>query len=466
MMNKRILMIIAASALIVILTIIFIAMPKNRDYKKDLQFISVEKGDVKSMVSCTGTISAKGTVEIGTQVSGTVSSVGADYNDNVKKDQILATLDTTLLQITVDQAEADLTKANNQYQHLLKQYDDNVLLHNDKLISDFDFEAIKVSKNGAYADKLSAEANLKKAKANYANAIIRSPIEGTVIDRNVEVGQTVAASLSSPTLFIIAENLSNMEINALVDENDIGSIKLNQNATFTVESYPDEEFTGKVSQIRLKPTTVSNVVNYTIIIDAPNPKRILLPGMTANIDIITDERSGVLLVSNNALKFKPTQSMLAELKKNSNGQTSYNNVNNSQGGNDRSGNNTQSQRSNDNLNGGSSNNPQNRQRGNGQNDGGNFAQYRQRSGDNSSDPKGNAQNRQRNASMLYYIDKDNNLKAMYVRTGLSDGQKTEVSGKNISEGMKVIVSAAANTKQNTNNNGQNNRGPNFGPRLF
>jgi HlyD family secretion protein len=374
----------------------------------------------------------------------------ADYNDNVKKEQILATLDTTLLQIAVDQAEADLTKATNQYQHLLKQYNDNELLHKDKLIADFDFETIKNSKDASYADKLSAEANLKRAKANFANAIIKSPIDGTVLDRNVEVGQTVAASLSSPTLFVIAENLSNMEINAYVDENDIGTIKLNQKATFTVESYPNEEFTGTVTQIRLKPTTVSNVVNYTIIIDAPNPKHILLPGMTASVDIITDARSDVLLVSNIALKFKPTQVMTADLKKNiKSNNANANGSNNTQRGNNQNGNNLQG--SNDFQNGGGSSNSQNRQRSNGQNGG---------------DLTGKVQNNQGSASMLYYLDKDNNLKVMFVRTGLSDGQKTEVMGNNITEGMKIIVSAVAGTTKNSTNTNQNNRGQNFGPRMF
>jgi HlyD family secretion protein len=452
-MNKRLIMIIAAPVLVAIIVIIFIAMPKNTDYKKDLQFVTIEKGTVKSLVSCTGTIEAKGTVDVGTQVSGTVASVNADYNDNVKKDQILATLDPTLLNIAVDQAEADLNQATVQYEHALKQYNDNVALHNDKLISDFDFETVKVSKDSAYSSKLTAEASLKKAKANLSNSIVKSPINGTVIDRNVEVGQTVAASLSSPTLFVIAENLSNMEIDALVDENDIGNINLNQNVSFTVESYPDLTFSGKVTQIRLKPTTVSNVVNYTVIIDAPNPKRILLPGMTANVDIITNQKDDVFLVTNNALKFKPTQTMTAELKKNMkpNGDATRD-MNVKNGGFTQSSDN-------------SSNGFQNRQKSDRQGNGNH--QYGQTDGGNTSNPQNVARNKAKaNVAQLYYLDKDNNLKVMFVRTGLSDSQKTEITGENLVEGMKIISSATAVTKQNTSTTNSQNRGQNFSPRLF
>jgi len=413
-MKKRIIFIGIIIAVISIAAVFILVKLNKKDYKKQLQFTSVEKGNIKNAVSCTGTINAKGTVEVGTQVSGTISKVFVNYNDNVKKDQILAKIDTTLLTIAVQAAEADLLKATSQYNLSLKEYENNLVLYENKLISSFELDTFKVAKEAAYAQKLSSESNLKKAKANLQYTIIRSPINGTVIDKNVEEGQTVAASLSAPTLFVIADNLSNMEIHALVDESDIGKIKINQKASFTVESYSGEEFHGVVREIRLQPTTVSNVVNYTVIIDAPNDKKLLLPGMTATIDIVTEEKNDILLISNNAVKFKPTEAMLAEFKKNMEKKFKSRHENNTNaGGNDKS----KSK---------------------------NFITRKP----NDKDMK-----------QLWFLDKDNNLNVMPIKTGMSDSQNTEIiENPKIKEGMKFISGITEiNTKTKTENNKNSSR---------
>jgi HlyD family secretion protein len=409
-MKKKIIFIVVPLILIIGFGA-FLIIPKNKDYKTELQFGKIERGDLKTSVSCTGTINAKGTVEVGTQVSGTVSKVYADFNDSVKKDQILAKIDTTLLEIAVSQAEADLVKSNSQYEHDLKNYENNLALQKQKMVSDYDLEAAKVTRDSSYTAKLTAETNLKKAKSNLSYALIKSPINGTVIDRDIDEGQTIQASYSSPTLFKIAEDLSNMQINALVDENDIGKIKLKQKVTFTVEAYPDEEFSGTVNQIRLEPTTVSNVVNYYVIIDAKNPKHHLLPGMTATIDIVVQEKTNILLVQNSALKFKPTQSMFKDMKNSFDKDMKKGNM------------------------------------------------PKPKDGKMPSPPKDGFKP-DKTVSQIWYLDKDKNLKFIFVKTGLTDGSKTEVIAMKdaVEEGLSVITgssstgSSTGTTKSQTNKN--------------
>nr|HPK62113.1 efflux RND transporter periplasmic adaptor subunit [Spirochaetota bacterium] len=261
-------------------------------------------------VSSTGTLNPKGIVEIGTQVSGVVENVYVNYNDIVKKNQLIATLDTNLLKIAVNQAEADLIKTKSQYELTLKDLKSKEELFKNALISEYEIEAARVSKDAGYAQYLSAQAGLDKAKTNLDYAYIKSPIDGVVIDKSIEEGQTVAASLSSPTLFIIAEGLEKMEIHALVDESDVGKIKSGQKAVYTVEAYDGKEFYATVREIRMNPTTVSNVVNYVIVLDSNNKDNLLFPGMTANIDFIIREEIGVTAVSNRATRFAPPEDMI------------------------------------------------------------------------------------------------------------------------------------------------------------
>ena len=294
--------------------VIFVTITNNQKLEK-ITTCKIEKRDLQVLISSTGTLNAKGAVEIGTQVSGTISKVYFGYNDTVKKGDLLAVLDTKLLEIAVKQAEADLLKVKAQYDLNKLDHQNKSNLAKNNLISNYEFEQSKVTVASTYAQLLSAEANLDKAKTNLGYAYIRSPIDGTILDIAVEEGQTVSASTSAPTLFLLAESLDKMEIHASVDESDIGQIRKGQNVVFTIESNNTMKFNGVVREVRLKPTTTSNVVNYTVIIDADNKNDILLPGMTATIDFIVNEVKDVYAISNSALRVQPPASVLKAMQK-------------------------------------------------------------------------------------------------------------------------------------------------------
>ena len=279
------------------------------------QFVEVTRGDLENVISSTGTLRAVGTVEVGTQVSGTIDRMDVDFNDSVREGQVLAVLDTALLRIAVLDAEANLFRAQAQYEQAQAEYTRNLPLFEKGYLSEKEFLPIRINVKTTDAAVRLAQTSLERAQTNMNHAIIRSPIDGMVIQRNVEPGQTVAANFSAPTLFVIAKDLSHMEIYATVDESDIGQIKEGQSVRFTVEAYPDETFYGTVRQIRLQPITIQNVVNYTAVIDVVNESGLLLPGMTATVDFVVEERKDVWLVPNAALRFRPTQEMLAELRK-------------------------------------------------------------------------------------------------------------------------------------------------------
>ncbi len=278
------------------------------------QYASLEKGNIEELVSCTGTLEFLGAVEVGTELSGTVTEVLVDYNDDVKEDQILAVLDTTKIVYEVRNAQAAFANSEAQYKLAKRKYEDDKKLFEQNYISDLDLLTSETSYKQAYASYVSAEINLEKAQTNLNKySIIRSPINGKVIDRSVEEGQTVAASLSAPVLFTIAEDLSRMEIHALVDESDIGLIDEGQKVKFTVASYTDQEFVGVVRQIRLQPKVISNVVNYTVIISTSNDQELLLPGVTATIDIVTESVEDVYYLPNTALNYTPPTKVLEDL---------------------------------------------------------------------------------------------------------------------------------------------------------
>lgn len=265
----------------------------------------ITRGSMENTVSCTGTLSAVGTVEVGTQVSGTIKKVLVDYNDRVTKGQILAELDLDLFQAAVDMARASVIRTRALYKQAVAEYERNTPLYEQGHLSSQEILAYETAKETAKADLLSAEAAVITARTNLSNARIKSPINGVILERNIEEGQTVAASLSTPTLFIIANNLSNMEIEASVDESDIGMVKTDQSVRFTVQSYPDDTFTGTVTQIQMNPTEISDVVTYTVVVAAPNKAGKLLPGMTATADFVVETATNELMVPNAALSFKP-----------------------------------------------------------------------------------------------------------------------------------------------------------------
>ncbi|MFH1438690.1 MAG: efflux RND transporter periplasmic adaptor subunit [Pseudomonadota bacterium] len=280
------------------------------DVKQEFTLGAVTQGDVENVVSCTGTLSAVGTVDVGAQVSGTIEKIYVDFNDTVTRGQVLARLDTSLFDTevltnsaAVSKAQAELKKAETEFERAGKLFEKG-------FVSESDFIIAETSLQIARAGLQSARASLKRARTNQKYTVIKSPIDGTVIERNIEEGQTIASSFSTPQLFIIAEDLSRMQIEASVDESDIGSVKVGQKARFTVQAYPDEAFEGAVRQIRLKPLTVQNVVNYTVVVDAANDEGRLMPGMTATVDFIIESRKDVLLVPNSAMSFKPSAGML------------------------------------------------------------------------------------------------------------------------------------------------------------
>ncbi|MCM2264186.1 MAG: efflux RND transporter periplasmic adaptor subunit [Desulfuromonadales bacterium] len=268
-------------------------------------FATVTKGPLETLVSSTGTLAALETVEVGTQVSGTISRLEVDYNDHVRKGQVLAVLDQALFAAQVREAEANVAKARATLAQSEDEYRRNRPLFDKGFLSAQEFLPISTGVDTAKAALAAAEASLARAQTNLAYTVIRSPIDGTVIKRSVEAGQTVAASLNTPTLFLIARDLAQMRIEADVDESDIGQIRNGQPVRFTVQSQPGEAFQGTVSQIRLQPRTISNVVNYTVLIDAKNDKGLLLPGMTATIDFVVNRVENALLAPNAALRFQP-----------------------------------------------------------------------------------------------------------------------------------------------------------------
>jgi HlyD family secretion protein len=453
-MKHKLLFISVPLCIVLIVLGVIIFMPHNHDYKADLRFTKIEKGNLRITVSCTGTINPQGVVQVGTQVSGTISKVYVDFNDTVKKNQVLAVLDTTLLEIAVAQAQAQLAKADAQYKLDLTNYENNKSFHDQKLISDYDFESIRVAKESSYVAKLSAEADLKRARANLSYAIIRSPIDGTVINRNVEQGQTVAASFSTPTLFTIANDLSNMQIDALVDENDIGKIKVNQKAEFSVEAYPDQTFEGVVTQVRLEPVTVSNVVNYYVIIKAKNEKHLLLPGMTATIDIIIDEKNDVLLVANSALRFRPAAEMLADMNRNRSHAGSGGAAPKGAAG-------TESANVTSGPAGTTGTGGAPTARGTTGTGGAPTA-----AGGRSPDRRAGG-NAYKNQPRLWFLDKNGDPGFIPVRTGLTDGQKTELlPGPGLLPGLEVISGSAAAAPAEQNNNRGGQGGGMRPPRLF
>ncbi len=268
-------------------------------------FAQVSRGDLEIIVSSTGSLAAVETVEIGTQASGTIDQLLVDYNDQVKKGQVLAVLDQSSFNASVKKAKAEVLKAQAELQQAEDEFRRNAPLQEKGYISAQEFLPIRTAVDTTKASLQSAEANLEQAEINLEHTVIRSPIDGTVIDRSVDAGQTVAASLSTPTLFLIAEDLSRMQIETQVDETDIGQIRQGQPVRFTVQSYFDQDFIGSVRQIRLQPETNDNVVTYTVIVDASNESRLLMPGMTATVDFIVHQAKNTLLVPVAVLNFKP-----------------------------------------------------------------------------------------------------------------------------------------------------------------
>jgi HlyD family secretion protein len=282
----------------------------NRKPTAQWRTAEVRFGTLGVQVTATGSIEPRTTVQVGTQVSGTMAKLYADFNSIVKKGQVLALLDTTFLHAAVQDARATLSRTVAQAKLAGQTYRRTAALFGKGLVAQADLDAALADSQTTAAAVSSASAQLERARINLRYATIVSPINGTVINRQIDVGQTVAASFNTPTLFTIADDLTRMQVQASIDEADIGEVKRDQAAQFTVDAYPDRTFAGTVSDIRLQPTVVQNVVTYTVIIDVPNNDRALLPGMTANITITVRSLDSVLMVPTAALKFIPPAEQL------------------------------------------------------------------------------------------------------------------------------------------------------------
>jgi HlyD family secretion protein len=362
---------------------------------------TVKKGDLVKSVSSTGTLEAVNTVDVGAQVSGTIKTIYVDYNSVVRKGDLLAEIDPSLLSAKVKQskadvlaAKADVQEAQANVRNAKKTRDRNKELFSRNLIAESDLDSAQTDYETSLAKLTSARANLALAEAdleydetNLGYTEITSPIDGVVTDRAVDEGQTVNSSQSAPTLFTIAEDLTEMQVETDVDEADIGQVKGGQVVEFTVDAYPELSFSGKVDEIRLAPTTSDNVVSYTVIVEVANPDLKLMPGMTANVSIISDKKEGVFKVASSALKFQPAAS-LVEMPDNAGAAEG-------------------------------AVRPANRP-GKG---------FRQGGSAGSTSPDG---------PKTLWVYENGKLKPIPVKTGISDGMYTEVSG-NLSEGLEVVT---------------------------
>ena len=272
--------------------------------KMEIDEYEVKPVSMSEVVTATGTMESVTQVNVGTQVTGIIEHLYVDFNDHVTKGQLLAELEKTLLESELKSADANMASAQASYEYAKNNYERDKKLHDEQLISDYEFQTSKRDYDVARLSYEKSKADRVRAAKNLNYAEIYSPIDGIVISREVEVGQTVVSSMNVADLYVIAD-LENMRVVGNVDEADIGQVKVGQHVTFTVDAYPDDIFSGNVTQVRLNPTTTSNVVTYEVIVNAPNPELKLIPGMTANITIYTLELNDVIAVPLKALKFQP-----------------------------------------------------------------------------------------------------------------------------------------------------------------
>lgn len=269
-----------------------------------IETATATKGDLSETVTATGTLESVTQVDVGTQVTGKVVSLFADYNTRVKKGELIAEIDKTLLESEVESANATMESARDTYEYTKKNYERDKALHDKQLISDYEYETSKNAYRVAELSYEKSKADRVKAAENLGYAEIYAPIDGVVISREVEIGQTVVANMEVANIYTIAD-LDNMQVIGDVDEADIGQVKTGQRVTFTVDAYPEDIFTGKVTQVRLNPTEESNVVTYEVVVSADNSEGKLIPGLTANLTIYTAETKDAVIITTSALKFTP-----------------------------------------------------------------------------------------------------------------------------------------------------------------
>ena len=384
---------------------------KDEKYKTE----PVTRGNVTMTVTATGTVSAVTTVQIGSQVSGVIARLYADFNSHVKRGQLLAELDPTPFQAQVEQRQADVTKSKVEAANAKITYERQRRLVAAGLAAQADLDAARAQYEGAEAQVQQSVAAMQQAQTNLHYTTINSPIDGVVVDRQYDVGQTVAASFQAPTLFSIAQDLTKMQVQADVDQSDIGRVAIGQLARFTVDAYPDEEFRGRISQIRLNATVNQNVVSYPVIIEVPNPDEKLRPKMTANVTIDVAQAPNVLRIPNAALRFKPPED-----EKTAKTSTTT-----------RGGEGATAPQSNQSTPPAQTTDTAQRM---GRRHGGFGGAAGALGGAMPPKPK--------RPQTVYVLDKDNKLQPVAVRTGISDGRYTQVVDGAVKEGDQVVIGTA------------------------
>lgn len=383
----------------------------------------VDRGTVETQVTATGTVSAVTTVQVGSQVSGTITNLYVDFNSAVNKGQVIARLDPTFLQAAVNEADANLQRAQASLTQAERDLTRTEDLFNKKLASQADYDNARTAKDVAKANLAQSQAQLDRAKVNLTYSVIKSPTDGTVISRSVDVGQTVAASLQAPTLFTIAQDLRQMQIETDIDEADIGGLREGMEAAFTVDAFPDQTFHGQIKQIRYAAQSSSGVVTYPVIISVSNPDLKLRPGMTANVTIVTAERDNVLRAPAVALRFRPPDAPAptAAVRDTT----------------------------------GAAGKPGGASGGGGQGMRG-AGQGRVRSGDQAAGGSGE----RHRTSTLWVIGKDGKPVARQVSVGLNDGNHVEIAGGEIATSDSVIIGMAGASAASAANS--STRMPGFG----
>ena len=310
MKNKKVWLGVGAVVLIVI--VVWMLSGGKKEQKTEFQTAKVERQDIHTSITATGTIEPVTSVTVGTQVSGIVSKLYVDYNSVVKKGQIIAELDKTNLISELNTAKANQASAQSTLNYEQANYNRYKTLYDKGLVSADEYESARLSYDKARQQAATSRESVQKAQTNLGYATITSPIDGVVLSKSVEEGQTVAASFNTPELFTIAKDLTDMRVIADIDEADIGGVKEGQRVTFTVDAFPEDKFEGQVTQVRQQATTESNVVTYEVVISAPNKDLKLKPGLTANVTIYTMEKNGVLAAPAKALRFTPNEALLQE----------------------------------------------------------------------------------------------------------------------------------------------------------
>lgn len=416
----------------------FTVFNSNKNYGIQYKTEMIDKGNIEALVITTGSLTPVNIVDIGSQVSGKIEKLNVDFNSEVKEGQIIAELEKTSFLIRVQQNEANYQSAQARLEKekvtlgsKKKKYDRSLELFEKNLISYEEKESAETQYLSARTDLQSAESGLKQAKSqldsskvDLAYTIIKSPIDGIIINRNINKGQTVAASFQAPVLFQIANDLSKMQVKCDVDEADIGKIKEGQKVRFTVDAFPDESFTGKMSQVRYSPEIIQNVVTYTTIVEVENPDKKLMPGMTATVSVIIGEAKNKLLVPNSALRFTPQLSS-DEMK------TIYEDMRKER---DKSG---ALQ-----VNGPTEGNHEKKSSQS-------RTQFSNKTG------QGRQEDLRKNASRVWIMDGNGKIKPVTIKTGVTDNSYTEVTGGNLKEGQKVITAVQSGSEKSKSSQDSN-----------